>query len=223
MKELIRGVHRFRTHVFPTKQRLFAELAKGQRPTALMISCADSRVDMQLVTQSEPGQLFGFRNVGNLVPPYGAALGAASASIEYAMTVLEIPNIVVCGHSDCGAMKGLLSEGLSERVPTVAKWLRFADLPRQMVLSNPDISDEHRLDRLIHENVIAQLEHLKTHPSVAVRLARGEVQLHGWVYDIADGHVSGWDAASERFVPIDSQPTPHATPVPRLWQREVEA
>lgn len=213
MRELVLGVHRFRTQVYPEKQVLFAELAQGQRPTAMMICCADSRVDMQLVTQSEPGQLFSFRNVGNLVPPYGTALGAASAAIEYAMQVLEVPNIVVCGHTDCGAMKALLSNTLGEHVPTVAQWLRFAELPRQMVFHDPRIPEGQRLHRLVQENVIAQLQHLATHPSVAVRLAHSKVMLHGWIYDIANGQVSAYDASLARFVPIERLPMPHATPV----------
>src|SRR5262249_30977295 len=156
-----------------------ASLAKGQRPSALMISCADSRVDMQLVTQCEPGHLFFFRNAGNIVPPYGTVLGAVSATIEYAMVALEIPNIIVCGHSDCGAMRGVLAQGLESRMPTVAQWLRFADAPRQIVQRDDALSPAQQLDRLTKLNVLSQLEHLKTHPSVAVRLANGEVQLHG--------------------------------------------
>jgi carbonic anhydrase len=194
---------------------LFASLAKGQSPIAAVISCADSRVDMQLVTQSEPGELFCFRNAGNIIPPFGAVLGAASATIEYAMEALEIPHIIVCGHSDCGAMKGLLKRDLAERMPTVAGWLRFADVPRQMVLHDPNIAEAEQLDALVRENVLAQLAHLKTHPAVAVRLARGEVQLHGWVYDIETAEIRAFDSACGAFLPLEAEPTPHATPALR--------
>ncbi|MET0384905.1 MAG: carbonic anhydrase [Polyangiales bacterium] len=211
MKEIIEGVHRFRTQVFPEKRQLFASLAKGQRPTALMISCADSRVDMQLVTQCEPGHLFFFRNAGNIIPPYGAVLGAASATIEYAMEALEIPNIIVCGHSDCGAMKGVLAQGLEARMPTVAQWLKFADAPRQMVLRDNETDPQARLDRLIKLNVLSQIEHLKTHPSIAVRVANGEVKLHGWVYDIEHGSVDAYDHESGAFIPVDRDFDAHAT------------
>jgi len=215
MKKIIEGVHKFRTHVFPEKRELFAELAKGQRPTALVISCADSRVDMQLVTQAEPGELFFFRNVGNIVPPYGTVLGAASAAIEYAMEGLAIPNIIVCGHSDCGAMHAVLSQGVEERMPTVAQWLRYADTPKQLVLREKETSDPRaRLNRLIKLNVLSQIEHLKTHPSVAVRVARGEVQLHGWVYDIEHGRVDAYDQATRTFQLVDGDSTVHAT----SWQ-----
>jgi carbonic anhydrase len=223
MDKIIKGVCRFRTEVFPGKRALFEQLAKGQSPSAVVISCADSRVDMQMVTQSEPGQLFCFRNAGNIVPPYGAVLGAASATIEYAMEALEIPNIIVCGHSDCGAMKGVLKHDLAERMPTVAGWLRFAEVPRQFALEKQHESEQARLDTLVRENVLAQLAHLKTHPAVAVRLARGTVKLHGWVYDIESAEVTAYDAASGRFMSLEAEPTPHATPEPRLRVDEVLA
>jgi carbonic anhydrase len=175
VEKIIKGVCRFRTEVFPAKRALFQELAKGQNPSAVVISCADSRVDMQMVTQSEPGEIFCFRNAGNIVPPYGAVLGAASATIEYAMEALEIPHIIVCGHSDCGAMKGVLKHDLAARMPTVAGWLRFAEVPRQLALQKQHASEQALLDALVRENVLAQLAHLRTHPAVAVRLARGAV------------------------------------------------
>jgi carbonic anhydrase len=169
-----------------------------------MISCADSRVDMSLVTQCEPGHLFFFRNAGNIVPPYGQALGAASATIEYAMVALQIPNIIVCGHSDCGAMKGVLAqEGLADKMPVVAQWLRYADTPRRIVMSEGLTDEKARLTRLIRLNVLSQIMHLKSHPSVAARVARGEVKLHGWVYDIEDGSVEAYDQASGKFKPLE--------------------
>jgi carbonic anhydrase len=223
MDKIIKGVCRFRTEIFPAKQALFQELAKGQSPSAVVISCADSRVDMQMITQSEPGELFCFRNAGNIVPPYGAVLGAASATIEYAMEALEIPNIIVCGHSDCGAMKGVLKHDLAERMPTVAGWLRFAEVPRQLALQNHHASEQAQLDTLVRENVLTQLAHLRTHPAVAVRLARGAVRLHGWVYDIESGEITAYDRASGRFVQLESGSTPQATPEPRLPLDEVRA
>jgi carbonic anhydrase len=203
MRDIIQGFRRFRSDVFPTKKHLFAELAKGQSPSAVVICCADSRVDMQLVTQSEPGQLFCFRNAGNIVPPYGAVLGAASATIEYAMEALEIPNIIVCGHSDCGAMKGLLKHDLADRMPTVASWLRFAEVPRQLALRDGATSEQAMLDALVRRNVLTQLAHLRTHPAVAVRLETDKVRLHGWVYDIERGEISAYDELQRRFLPLD--------------------
>lgn len=210
MKDIIEGVHRFRTEIFPEKRSLFKRLASGQTPSALMISCADSRVDMQLVTQCEPGHLFFFRNAGNIVPPYGQALGAASATIEYAMVALKIPNIIVCGHSDCGAMKGLLAHNVAATMPTVAKWLEFAETPRQLVLNEPGLSDSQRVERLVRLNVLSQLDHLRTHPSVAVRIARGEVTLHGWVYDIEHGSVEAYNSRSGQFEPLEPEQSQQA-------------
>ena len=221
MKDIIEGVRRFRTQVYPQKRQLFEALARGQRPSAVIICCADSRVDMQLVTQCDPGHLFCFRNAGNIVPPYGTVLGAVSATIEYAMVALEIPNIIVCGHSDCGAMRGVLSQGLEAKMPTVAQWLRFSDAAHQIVLRD-DQAPEDRLSRLIELNVLAQLEHLKTHPSVAVRLAHGEVQLHGWVYDIEHGTVTAYDRAAGRFVPLEHEPEAQAAEISAL-AREARA
>lgn len=211
MKQIIEGVQRFRTQIFPEKRALFKSLANSQRPSALMISCADSRVDMGMVTQCEPGHLFFFRNAGNIVPAFGLALGAASATIEYAMVALQIPNIIVCGHSDCGAMKGLLAQNVADTMPTVAQWLKYADIPRQLVLAESETDHKTRVDRLIRLNVLTQLDHLKTHPSVAVRIARGEVKLHGWVYDIEHGSVDAYDPASGKFVPLEQSPEAHAT------------
>jgi carbonic anhydrase len=211
MKQIIEGVHKFRTQIFPEKRAMFKELAGGQSPSALMISCADSRVDMGLVTQCDPGHLFFFRNAGNIVPPFGMALGAASATIEYAMVALKIPNIIVCGHSDCGAMKGLLATGVAETMPTVAQWLKYADIPRQIVLSESGQDRQAQIDRLIRLNVLSQLDHLKTHPSVAVRIAKGEVKLHGWVYDIESGGVEAYDQATGQFAPLEAAEEVHAT------------
>lgn len=203
MHDIIQGFRRFRSDVFPRKRQLFAELAKGQNPSAVVICCADSRVDMQLVTQSDPGQLFCFRNAGNIVPPYGSVLGAASATIEYAMEALEIPNIIVCGHSDCGAMKGLLKHDLAERMPTVAGWLRFAEVPRQLAQRDRALSEREQLELLVRQNVLTQLAHLRTHPAVAVRLETGQVRLHGWVYEIERGEIEVYDEQQRRFAPLD--------------------
>ncbi|HET8940067.1 MAG TPA: carbonic anhydrase [Polyangiales bacterium] len=220
MKQIIEGVQRFRTQIFPEKRGLFKALASGQSPSALMISCADSRVDMGMVTQCGPGHLFMFRNAGNIVPPFGRALGAACATIEYAMVALQIPNIIVCGHSDCGAMKGVLAQGVAETMPTVAQWLKYADVSRQIVLVEGDPDPQARVDRLIRLNVLSQLDHLKTHPSVAVRIARGEVKLHGWVYDIEHGSVDAYDPASGTFMPLDQIAEAHATTWLNLSQAE---
>jgi carbonic anhydrase len=198
MRHLLDGIERFRKRVFPQKRTLFTSLARGQRASAMMICCADSRVDMQLVTQSEPGSLFFCRNAGNLVPPHGQP-GATSATIEYAMQGLEIANIVVCGHSDCGAMRALLEPASVREMPSVRAWLRHAEAPRRLIAADPSLQPNERLDRLVKANVLTQLQHIQTHPSVAARLADGRVALHGWVYDIQHGVVEVYDWETGRF------------------------
>src|SRR5277367_5822399 len=144
-----------------------------QQPHTLIIACADSRVDVESITSSGPGEVFVSRNVGNMVPPYGGALGGVSAVIEYAVTALKVKHVVVCGHSDCGAMKGLLNpEGLAT-MPTVKSWLKNAHAALSVAesLAEPDEKPSALLRRLTQENVLLQMQHLRTHPSVAGAMA----------------------------------------------------
>ena len=180
----------------------------------MFIGCADSRVVPEMLTQQGPGGLFVVRNAGNIIPPYGPQPGGVTASIEYAVSVLGVPDIVVCGHSGCGAMTALLSgvEKLKE-LPAVAMWLHYADAARDAV-ADPNLfeSDEARLDALVHENVLAQLDNLLTHPVVADAIGACQLRLHGWVFDIKHGVVETYDAQTARFVPISSAPFASATP-----------
>ena len=180
----------------------------------MFIGCADSRVVPEMLTQQGPGGLFVVRNAGNIIPPYGPQPGGVTASIEYAVSVLGVPDIVVCGHSGCGAMTALLSgaEKLKE-LPAVAMWLHYADTARDAV-ADPNLfeSDEARLDALVHENVLAQLDNLLTHPVVADAIGACQLRLHGWVFDIKHGVVETYDAQTARFVPISSAPFASATP-----------
>lgn len=204
MQRLLDGVSRFQRDVFPYRKHLFEELAEQQHPEALFITCADSRVVPDLITQSEPGDLFICRNAGNMVPPYGEVHGGVSATIEYAVCVLNVQHIIVCGHTDCGAMKGILHPETLVDMPTVKSWLSHGELARRMVKENyPDISEDDKLRVLTDENVVAQLNHLRTHPSVAARVASGKLQLHGWVYNIRSGEVRAWDAQESRYVLLD--------------------
>lgn len=219
MKKLVEGFYRFREEVFPNKQDLFAKLALEQHPRALFITCADSRVVPDLITQSSPGDLFICRNAGNIVPPYGERIGGVSATIEYAVLGLGVRNIIVCGHSDCGAMRAVLHPEKLYDMPTVASWLFHAETARRIVHENyGDAAEEERLEALIHENVLAQLDHLRTHPSVGARLARGELNLYGWVYRIDTGEVKGYDADLGEFVPLAGEKIPAATPRPRVFK-----
>ncbi|HUS08629.1 MAG TPA: carbonic anhydrase [Bryobacteraceae bacterium] len=216
MRKLFEGVQRFRCGVYPQYQSLFGELASTQNPPALLITCSDSRVMPEMLTQCSPGELFICRNAGNIVPPYSDVTGGVTATIEYAVSVLKVPNIIICGHSDCGAMKGVLHPESVRLMPAVSRWLHHAEGARRIVLENYCCPDEKtQLQRLMEENVIEQLEHLKTHPPVSVALARGDLQIYGWTYEIATGEIRSYDARSGCFVPIDSGYV-SATPEPRF-------
>jgi carbonic anhydrase len=205
MKNLVDGFFQFKKEVYPVKRGLFRELATKQNPMALFITCADSRVVPDLITQSDPGDLFICRTVGNQVPPYGAASeGGVASAIEYAVQALGVQHIVVCGHSDCGAMKAVLHPEKMDSLPSTKAWLKNADAARQVVFENfGDVSDEVRLHLLTEENIVAQLANLKTHPAVAAKLARGELQLHGWLYHIHSGEITAYDGRSGQFTPLD--------------------
>lgn len=202
---------------------LFEQLAGEQHPHALFVTCADSRVLPSLITQSDPGELFICRNVGNIVPPHGERLGGVLSTIEYSVLVLGVKNIVVCGHSDCGAMRAVLHPERVNKMPTVKAWLTFAELARCVVEENyQHLPEEQRLGVLIRENVLAQIGHLETLPSVASRMRRGELQLHGWYYEIHTGAMEVYDAEAHEFVPLESRSLPAATPQPRRLRQFAE-
>jgi carbonic anhydrase len=188
------GVSRFQENVYPKNRELFEKLATGQRPEALFITCADSRIDPCLLTQTEPGELFICRVIGNIVPPYPETVGGVSATIEYAVGVLRVSEVIVCGHTDCGVMRGALNPGTLERYPNVTAWLRYANV----VQRDPEPSPEFLL-ALTEQNVVAQLRNLRLHPSVADRLQNADLALHGWVYHIGAGTVTSYNEESQKF------------------------
>ncbi|MDH6114987.1 carbonic anhydrase [Kitasatospora sp. MAP12-15] len=193
MQELAAGIQRFRRDVYPARAALFERLATTHRPNALFIGCSDARVVPELITQREPGELFVIRTAGNLVPPYGPGADGVAASIEYAVSVLEVADVIVCGHSACGAMTALAGGGDLSELPAVAGWLRHATVAP---------SATGTVAALVRENVLDQLANLRTHPSVARALATRRLTLHGWVYDIGSGAVAELDAASGRFAEL---------------------
>jgi carbonic anhydrase len=190
VEKFLGGVSHFQKQVYPKHQDLFEKLALGQRPEALFITCADSRIDPCLLTQTKPGELFICRVIGNIVPPYPDAIGGVSATIEYAVGVLEVPEVIVCGHTDCGVMKGALNPEALAEFPNVTHWLRYAKVEHQDLLA------------LTEDNVVAQLANLRSHPSVAARLKEGDLTLHGWVYHIGPGTVTAYDQKSATFRPL---------------------
>ena len=190
--ELVSGIRQFFAEVVPSKRSLFDELATGQSPPTLIITCADSRIDPSLITQSEPGDIFVVRNAGNIVPPLeqsGSSPDGNAASIEYAINALNVGHIVVCGHSSCGAMGGLQNLDGLDALPSVRRWLEHSE----PLLDTPAADD---LDSLIEANVLLKLEHLKRYPGVGEKIESGELTLHAWVYDIGSGDVRAHDGST---------------------------
>jgi carbonic anhydrase len=193
------GVRRFRTEIFPRRRGLFARLAAAQQPSALFLTCADSRIVPALITHSGPGELFIERNPGNVVPLYSEDSVGVSASIEYAVSALGTRHIVICGHSDCGAVKGIFAPDAVAHMPAVARWLKHGAAARER-LRCEGLDEVAQLRALTELNVRVQMENLLTHPCVRAGLAAGSLTVHGWVYDIETGSVVAHDAASDRFV-----------------------
>ncbi len=208
LEQLKDGIRKFQTEVYPKRAEAYRVAATTpQKPHTLLITCADSRIDPEAITSSVPGEIFVTRNVGNMVPAYGEMLGGVSAVIEYAVEALGVQHAVVCGHSDCGAMKGLLgSASALESMPTVKSWLRnaAAALTVTQSLAGDDAEPEALVHSLTEQNVLLQLNHLRTHPSIAGGLAKGTLTVSGWVYDIEHGEVKIYDEVSNKFVPVSS-------------------
>jgi carbonic anhydrase len=200
------GVVKFQRDVFPEKQELFERLSTGQSPEALFITCSDSRIETAMLTQTDPGELFILRNAGNIVPPHTNQTGGVTASIEFAIGALKIPNIVICGHTECGAMKGAINRAGLTSLPHVREWLGYSqgavDITEAL---GAGLDPEAKMRMLLEQNVILQLQHLKTHPTVAVALAQKTVALHGWVYDIKTGEVAAYDETTEAWVPVEER------------------
>ncbi len=206
MEKLVRGIHYFQTTAFSEHRELFESLSQGQRPETLLITCSDSRIAPNLLMQTQPGDLFVLRNAGNLIPPFGAANGGEGATIEYAITALDVKHVLVMGHSHCGAMKGLLRPESLTDMPLVSDWLKHADATRRVVDEcYPDLNGADLLNAAIKENVLVQLDNLRTYPKVAARLAKSALSLHGWIYEIESGQILAYDPQVSHFVPIRSQ------------------
>jgi carbonic anhydrase len=202
MQKLIKGIHHFTNEIFASKKELFELLALGQYPDVLFITCSDARVDPQLITQAEPGDLFMLRNMGNLVPDCRAEEKVAGAAIEYALKVLRVRQIVVCGHSHCGAMKGIVDPDLLQDLPTVAEWLKHAEQTRRILMSNyQNLDNAQLLNIATQENVLVQLENLRSYPAVAAAIDEGNLVVQGWVYKIETGEIYIYHPENSQFLP----------------------
>ncbi len=209
MKKLIRGIVEFRKNARPGYRETFARLALGQSPDALLIACSDSRVAPNVFASTEPGDLFVVRNVGNIVAPCGKEGRSLSdeseaAAIEFAAFALRVSDIIVCGHSECGAMRLLQDDQQSEETPHLYAWLRHAEgalrQVREGARMKADLSIHNHLSQF---NVLRQLEHLRTYPIVQERLKAGLLRLHAWWFDIAQADVLTYVERTQQFVVID--------------------
>ncbi len=202
MNRIMEGIRQFQQEVFPANRDLFTRLATSQKPDALFIACSDSRVSLEWITQSGPGDLFVCRNAGNMVPRSGKG-DDVSATIEYAVAVLGVRDIVVTGHSECGAMKALLNPESLSGLPHVRTWIRQADEAclamgkSELAQPGPD-----SLEKLTKLNVRLQMDRLSAHASVAERLRAGELDVHGWYYQIGTGEIQAWQPIEDRWVSV---------------------
>lgn len=219
MHKLISGFREFRHGHYAENREFFEHLAtKEQKPVALFITCSDSRINPNLLTQTEPGDLFLIRNAGNIVPPHGFA-GGEAATIEYSVEVLGIRDIVVCGHSQCGAVQAMLAGDKVAHLPNVRAWCHHAEAARRIVQHKyRDLEPAELAVVATQENVLMQIDNLSTHPSVAVRLAAEEMRIFGWYYDIGAGQVWQYDESNRRFAPLngDGQALQAMQPIPVL-------
>lgn len=203
MSRLAHGVHAFQEQYFATHRELYEQLAEaGQQPETLFITCSDSRVVPNLLTSAAPGELFIIRNIGNIVPALDLA-GGTSAAIEYAVEVLRVQNVIVCGHTRCGAMTAVLSPETVAHLPRVQRWLAQGERLRTIVAERyAHLDAQERVTAAVQENVLVQLENLRAFPFVAKALEEGRLRMSGWVFKLETGEVFDYDPRQGQFVPM---------------------
>lgn len=201
LEKIAAGARKFRTEVFPQKRSRYRALAKGQSPHTLLITCADSRITSEILAGIEPGEIFVERNPGALVPVHSFERVGVSASIEYAVDVLGVENVIVCGHSDCGAVKGLLKPSLAHEHPAVGRWLEYgAPAVKRVAGERGRVPGTKDIPRITEVNVLVQIEHLRTHPCIARRLGDGTLRILGWVFDLEHGEIRSGDLETGQFL-----------------------
>jgi carbonic anhydrase len=205
-KKLIQGVLQFQSEAFPPLRDLFERLVEEAKPETLFITCADSRVDPTLLTQSLPGDMFVLRNAGNIIPPREAANISEAATVELAVSIMNVRRIVICGHSYCAAMRMLLKPDALAATPALSSWLDHAETTRRIVRKyHSHLHGDDLVRATVEENVVVQLGNLRSLPAVASRLVKGDLQLHGWVYEFETGEVFAYDAGRRKFLPLAEQ------------------
>jgi len=208
MQRLIEGVHKFRTDEFGNYRKLFRKLSQeGQNPHTLFITCSDSRVLAELITQSKPGDLFVVKNVGNIVPPANVRgdTNSTAAAIEFAVESLRVSDIVICGHSQCGAITAMLSrQPVSDRTPHLRDWLRLTAPVLETLKTNYAHLQEagERETAAAEENVLFGLDNLHSYSCVQERLMDGSLRLHGWFFKIATAELFAYDPETRQFSPL---------------------
>jgi carbonic anhydrase len=206
LAKITKGVAKFQHEIFPARRKQFEELGNQQHPIAMFFTCADSRIVPNLLMQTEPGEIFTERTPGNIVPRYSDHVGGVTASVEFAIQVLRVPLLIVCGHTDCGVIKALLEPDKAAGMPALQTWMRHSMPARERLLrDNSRWSRDEKLRLLTEYNVLAQLENLKTHPAVEGRLAKGEIEIYGWIYNIASGSILVANEATGTFQPLQMQ------------------
>lgn len=206
-KQLIDGYRRFRDK-YESDHAVFDRLAEeGQHPKVMWIGCADSRVVPELITGSDPGELFDVRNIANVVPPASSAACATGAAVEYAVMHLKVDHVVVCGHSECGGIAALASEPSPETEPHIVTWLDLARPAREKVLAE-GVPEEDQYMEIIKTNVLMQLDNLRSYPCVTEGERNGTLTLHGWLYDLHTRTIRAWDPESGSWDFIAAQSVP---------------
>jgi len=206
LDQLKAGIRRFQTGVYPEHAEMYRRAeSEPQEPHTFFIACADSRIEPEIITQTKAGELFVLRNIGNMIPAYGEMMGGVSAVVEYAVSLVKVKHIVVCGHADCGAMKGLLAPESAAPLPAVKNWLTNAAAALRVAEALGERSQGAPVElmrRLTEQNVRLQIQHLRTHPSVAAAMAREELTISGWVYEIGTGEVRISEDGVKDFLPV---------------------
>jgi carbonic anhydrase len=203
VQRVIEGHKKFLAEVFPARRSHFHLLSDSQAPEFLFITCSDSRIVPDLILGTEPGDLFIARSIGNIVPVTAHDVDGVTATIEYAVEVLKVRHVIVCGHSDCGALKAALDRKSLEKLPKAGRWLQHVEAAfshRQPL--NPADGDQAELCSLIRGNVVAQLLNLRAQPAVAHALVEGRLSVHGWYYDILSGRIERYDEQARKFQPL---------------------
>jgi carbonic anhydrase len=203
MERLIEGHKKFLAEIFPRRRSEFHLLSESQSPEWLFITCSDSRIVPDLILGTGPGDLFISRSIGNVVPVSMNDVDGVTATIEYAVDVLKVPHVILCGHSDCGALKAAVNRKGLEKLPKASRWLQHVEAAfthRQAL--NPEDGAHAELASLIRGNVVAQLLNLRAQPSVSRAMREGRLAVHGWYYDILSGRIERFDEDARRFVPL---------------------